>query len=128
MTYVLLVLKVLLAVFFILAGLNHFRTPDFYTNIMPQWMPAHEFLVFLSGVTEIIAGVMLLVPRLSRWGAWFIVAHLVAFFPVHIDMIVNAERYPDIPLAGLWLRIVIGWALLFTRKPVEVTQPAANAV
>ena len=31
--------KYLLAAFFILAGLNHFRDPDFYTNIMPDYIP-----------------------------------------------------------------------------------------
>ena len=117
------ILKYLLGAFFILAGVNHFRSPDFYLNIMPLWMPLHSELVFLSGVTEVIAGVMLLLPRWSVWGAWFIVAHLVVFFIVHIDMIVHAERYADeAPLWALWVRIVvqfvfIAWALWFTRKP-----------
>jgi uncharacterized membrane protein len=76
-------------------------------------------MVQISGVTEILAGVMLLVPRLSKWGAWFIVAHLVVFFTVHFWMIQHAEdRYPDVPLVALWLRIplqvvFIVWALWF---------------
>lgn len=116
-----IVLKYLLVAFFVLGGINHFLRPDFYLNIMPQWIPAHSFLVALSGATEIVAGVMLAIPRTSRWGAWFIIAHLVVFFAVHIDMIVNAERYPDMSAAALWVRLVmqfvfIGWAWLFTRE------------
>lgn len=116
--------KYLLAVFFILAGLNHFRVPDFYTNIMPDYIPVHEFTVYLSGFTEIVAGIMLATPPLSRWGAWLIIAHLVAFFAVHFWMIQQKERYlnDDITIEFLWLRVLaqvlfIVWAYWFTVQP-----------
>ncbi len=100
--------KFLLAVFFILGGINHFRAPDFYLPLMPEYIPAHAFMVQLSGVTEVIAGIMLLVPALSRWGAWFIIAHLVVFFTVHFWMIQHAsDKYSEIPLGLLWFRIVL---------------------
>ena len=111
--------KLLLGAFFIFGGINHFLRPDFYLNLMPDYIPAHEFMVQLSGVTEIVAGVMLLIPPLSRWGAWFIIAHLVVFFTVHFWMIQHAEdRYPEVSLAALWGRIVlqvvfIAWAMWF---------------
>lgn len=117
------VLKYLLAIFFIVAGLNHFRIPDFYTSIVPDYLPAHAFLVYLSGVTEIVAGAMLAIPPLSRWGAWFIIAHLVAFFSVHFWMIQEKERYvtDDVTIELLWLRVVlqvlfIVWAYWFTTE------------
>ena len=79
---------------------------------------------------EILSGVLLLVPRTSRWGAWLIVAQLVVFLTVHVWMVQHAERYPDIPVAALWLRIaiqfvLIAWAAWFTkpaprRGPVEL--------
>ena len=108
--------KVLLAVFFIGAGINHFRAPEFYINIMPDYIPAHELMVQISGITEIIAGVMLLIPRLSKW---FTVARRVVFLTVHFWMIQPAEdRYSDVPLAALWIRIPIQvvfivWAMWF---------------
>ena len=113
-----LALKILLAVAFIGAGINHFRDPTFYVRMMPDYIPAHDVMVQLSGVTEIIAGVMLFVPALSRWGARFIVAHLVVFFTVHIWMVQHADRYSDLPVAGLWIRIalqlvLIAWAAWF---------------
>ena len=88
---------------------------------MPDYLPAHAFPVYLSGVTEIVAGAMLAIPPLSRWGAWFIIAHLVAFFSVHFWMIQEKERYlsDDVTIGLLWLRIVfqvlfIVWAYWFT--------------
>ena len=116
-------LKFLLALFFVLAGANHFRVPDFYTSIMPGYLPVHTFLVHLSGVTEIAAASMLAIPPLSRWGAWFIIAHLVAFFSVHFWMIQEKERYvtDDVTIELLWLRVVlqvlfIVWAYWFTTE------------
>lgn len=118
--------KYLLALFWIAAGVNHFLNPEFYINIMPDYMPAHAFLVALSGATELAAGVMVAIPRVTKWGAWFCIAHLLIFFTVHIDMIVHAaDKFPEIPLAALWIRIpvqflFIFWAWWFTREPAGV--------
>ena len=117
--------KYLLVVFFVFGGVNHFRSPDFYLPMMPDYLPAHEFLVQLSGATEIVAGIMLAIPAMSRWGAWFIIAHLVVFFTVHFWMIQHAEDfYSDLPLAVLWIRIpvqvlFIVWAYWFATKEKE---------
>ena len=128
-----LIFKVLLGAFFILGGINHFLRPDFYLNLMPDYIPAHELMVQLSGVTEIIAGVMLLIPAISRWGAWFIIAHLVVFFTVHFWMIQHAEdRYSEVPLVALWFRIVlqvvfIAWAMWFINDGKPATPKPAPA-
>lgn len=134
MNAVKLILKALLATFFILAGINHFRSPEFYLNIMPDYVPAHELMVQLSGVTEIVAGIMLLIPGLSRWGAWFIIAHLVVFFTVHFWMIQHAaDRYAEVPLAVLWARIplqviFIVWAMWYINdgKPDDMVRKNAQ--
>ena len=126
-----LVFKYVLVAFFVGGGIYHFFNADFYLNIMPEFLPLHSELVFLSGVTEIVAGLMLATPRISKWGAWFIIAHLLVFFIVHIDMIVHADRFPEIPLAALYLRIpiqfvLIGWAYWFTRGAVPLLVANSN--
>ena len=114
------VLLVVQALFYVAAGINHFRSPDFYLAIMPPWMPWHRELVALSGVAEIVLGALLL-PRVTRrFAAWGIVAMLIAFLPVHVHMLVNAELYPQVPVAFLWLRfpiqaVLIAWAWWYTR-------------
>ena len=116
-----LVTKYGLVAFFVAGGVNHFLNTDFYLSLMPDYIPAHAFMVYLSGVTEVVAGIMLAIPGLSRWGAWFIIAHLVAFFTVHFWMIQESERYIDetVTIASLWLRVVlqvvfIVWAYWYT--------------
>jgi hypothetical protein len=57
--------KWILAIFMIVAGLNHFRSPGMYMKIMPPYLPWHEELVFLSGVAEAGLGLLLLIPKTS---------------------------------------------------------------
>ena len=86
-----LILKYLLAAFFVLAGLNHFIKPDFYLKIMPPYLPWHLLLVYLSGVVEIVLGLLLLLPKFTRAAAWGLIALLVAVFPANIHMAFNQE-------------------------------------
>ena len=76
------------------AGTLHFIKPDFYLKIMPPYLPLHLELVYLSGFFEIALGVLLLVPRLSRFAAWGIIALLIAVFPANIY--VYATRVYDL--------------------------------
>ena len=43
---------------------------------MPPVLPAHLLLIYLSGVFEILFGVLLLIPKFSRLAAWLIIALL----------------------------------------------------
>jgi uncharacterized membrane protein len=119
-----LVLKYLLALFFVLAGLNHFRNPDFYVNIMPPYLPWHLFLVYLSGFFEIALGALLLVPRRERIAAWGLIALLVAVFPANIHMAIHAELYPEYSPIALWARlplqgVLIAWAYWYNRPDMQ---------
>ena len=53
-----LVMKYLLAVLFIVAGINHFAHPTFYLKMMPPYLPWHLALVYISGVAEIVLGAL----------------------------------------------------------------------
>ena len=115
------VLKYLFGLMFILAGANHFIKPEFYLPMMPPYIPAHELMVILSGIAEMILGLLLLVPKVSRLAAWGLVALLIAVFPANLHMALHSEQFPDIPQMGLWIRlplqgVMIWWAWLYTRK------------
>lgn len=106
---------ILLAVFYIVAGVNHFRAPEFYLNIMPPYLPWHEAAVLWSGVAELLLGIGVLIPATRKLSCWGIIALLVLFLPVHIHMLANADLYPEAPVGFLWLRfpmqLVLGlWA------------------
>ena len=109
-----------MAVLYIAAGINHFVNPKFYVKIMPNWMPWHEPLVLISGIAEVVLGVLLIPEATRPYAAWLIIAMLIVFFAVHIDMVVDFYQNNK---PGLWLVILhvplqfvfIWWAWLYTR-------------
>ncbi|GIW41431.1 MAG: membrane protein [Candidatus Binatia bacterium] len=127
MRWVKLVLKWVMGVFYVVAGTMHFVRPEFYLRIMPEYLPYHRELVFLSGVCEVVLGVLVLVPRFTKWAAWGIVALLIAVFPANVNMAVNRivpPGAPDLsPLAQqilLWARLplqglLVAWAWWYTQ-------------
>lgn len=96
-------------------GVNHFVMQDFFVKMMPDYLPAHVFLVQLSGVIEVLLGVGMLVPRTRRWAAWGYLALLVAVFPANLEMALHPQEWPELSPAGLWARlpfqlVFAGWA------------------
>ena len=89
--------RYLLGLLFIAAGLNHFLHTDFYTSIMPPYLPFHLELVYLSGVFEIGLGICLLIPVFSRFAAWGIIALLIVVFPANIYVYQHQEIVPASP-------------------------------
>jgi uncharacterized membrane protein len=112
--------KWLFGILFILAGANHFRSPDMYMKIMPPYLPFHRPLVLMSGVFEIALGALLLVPQVSWLAAWGLIALLIAIFPANIYLYQHQEILPGPPLFHL-LRlplqgVLIWWAWIYTKR------------
>ena len=109
-----------MAAFYVLAGINHFIDPSFYLKMIPDYLPLHTMAVYLSGVVEIVLGIALLFQQTRKLAALSIIFLLIAFLPVHIDMILHAENW-DIPLWALVVRLpvqglLILWAYVYTRS------------
>lgn len=109
----------LMAFIYIFAGINHFRKPKIYERIIPPYFPNAKMLNLLSGVAEIVFGILLMFPSYSKFGAWGIIVLLVAFFSVHIFMLQDKKAGFGLPKWVLWLRIplqfvLIYWAFLYT--------------
>jgi len=115
------VLKWILGAAFIFAGTNHFINPSFYLRMMPPFLPAPLFLIYLSGVFEIALGVLLLVPRFSRFAAFGLIALLIAVFPANIYMTLHPQLFSEFSPTALYARLplqllLIGWAYWYTKK------------
>jgi uncharacterized membrane protein len=120
-------LLLLMAVFYVGAGVSHFTQPAFYEEIVPPFLPAPRLLVWVSGVAEILLGLLVLVPATRRVAAWGIVGLLVAVAPANVYMAVADLQLQHAPewmgqpsQAALWLRLpvqvlLIAWAWWYTR-------------
>jgi len=125
-----IILRVLFAAFFVIAGVTHFTNRDFFIAIVPPYLPWPEMLVYASGVAEIVLGVMLMVPATTRMAAWGLIALLIAVFPANIHMAMNPQLYPDTPLAALLVRlplqgVLVALAYWFTRGAGTVAKSPA---
>lgn len=112
-------MKWVLGVFFVLAGAAHFVRPAIYMRIMPPYLPWHRGLVYLSGLCEVVLGVLVLIPRYSVPAAWGLIALLIAVFPANVHMVMNPRSFSMINPLLLWLRlplqgVLIAWAYAYT--------------
>jgi uncharacterized membrane protein len=116
----------LLGLFYVVAGINHFIHPAMYIAIMPPYIPWPSGCVYLTGVAEVMGGVGVLIPkgfvfpRTRKTAAWGLVALLICIWPVHFNMCLHPGDYPSVPLWAIWLRLplqipLIGWAWIYTR-------------
>jgi uncharacterized membrane protein len=109
-----------MSVLYIAAGINHFWHEEYYLPIMPTWLPWHHALVVVSGICEVVFGVLLLFAPTRVFAAWCIILLLIAVFPANIQMLINYKQTGD---PKLWLAIVrlpvqillIWWAYSFTK-------------
>jgi uncharacterized membrane protein len=113
----------LLTLFMVGAGVNHFVNPAPYVAMMPDALPAHLALVYISGVAEILGGLGLILPATRRLAAWGLIALFVAIFPANLNMALNHLPLGTrvLPSWALWARLplqllLIAWAYSFTRR------------
>ncbi len=110
-----------MAALYVLAGANHFVHPDFYKKIMPPWLPWHYSLIFISGLAEIVLGLLLLPVQTRKLAAWGIIILLIVIFPANVQMMLNyqQEHNPDLWIAVIRLPLqllLIVWAYQFTNS------------
>jgi len=108
-------LRFLLALLFIVAGVLHFTHTQVYLAIMPSYLPFHRALVLASGFFEIVGGIGLLFPFAQRYAGYGLVALLLAVFPANIHMAMNEVEVSNSSFASLllWLRLPLQFALIW---------------
>src|SRR5262245_64640888 len=106
------VFNYLLAFFFVAAGILHFIRPEMYLRIMPRYLPWPLLLQYMAGAFEVIFGVMVLIPKYRRLGAWGLILLLIAIFPANVQMALHPELYPEVPSWGWWARLPLQTGLI----------------
>jgi len=78
------VLQVILSLFLIYAGVQHFLNPAFYEPFVPAFLPAKTIVVYLSGVVEILLGLLLFIPKYTKRAAMGVIILMLVFLPIHV--------------------------------------------
>ena len=98
----------ILFTFYIIAGSNHFWHPTAYLDIIPPYFSNHNLINILSGICEIIAGVLMIIPVTRKISAYLIIALLIVFIPAHIYLIQQrgcVSKYLCVPGWIAWIRL-----------------------
>ena len=89
------ILALIYGIPFILVGIEHFREPQKFVDIVPKYMPFALFLVYLTGVMEIVGGLGIIYPETREITGRLMVLFLIAIYPANFNMWIN-----DIPYNG----------------------------
>lgn len=106
------ILKILLALFIIYAGVQHFVNPDFFIKVIPPFLLDFGLpIVYISGIIEIAIGVLMLIPKYEVQGTFAFFLLMLAFLPLHIG-----DVFDDTPFTGsrnaAYIRLVIQFVLI----------------
>ena len=116
------VLRVILAVCMVVAGVLHFAAPVPFIKIVPDLLPYPRAIVYISGVIEIGLGLALLMPPISHWAAWGLAALFIAVYPANINMAGNGIEISGVPNTW-WFQairlpfqfVLLAWAYWYTK-------------
>ena len=112
------ILKIILALFITYAGVQHFLNPDFFLKVIPPFLMDYGLpIVYISGVIEIVIGLLLLSTKYQRLGALSFMLLMLAFLPLHIwdvfaeNPFTGSQNAAFIRLAMQFVLIALLWKL-----------------
>lgn len=111
------VLSIVLGLFMIFAGVQHFLNPQFYSVFIPSFLPFTLFIIYASGVLEILIGLMLLISKYRYYGAWVMLVLMLIFLPIHIADVfsetpaIGSKQAAYIRLPVQFLLIALAWKI-----------------
>jgi uncharacterized membrane protein len=104
----------LMAVFLIVCGMQHFVYSDFVTLLVPSWIPGRRFWTYFTGVALIAGGAGMLVPRTARLAAslsalmiflWVLLLHIPLAFAGPRHAFETAGVFEALALSGVALMV-----------------------
>ena len=106
------IVKVALALLMIVAGVIHLVKPNVYLPIIPSFIPFQLAVVYISGLVEIVIGVLLLLKKkYAKIGAVGFLLLMIVFLPIHI-----LDALADQPAIGThtvaYIRIVVQFVII----------------
>ena len=74
----------IMGIFYIIVGVKHFQDPVWFVQIIPPILPYKYALVYISGLFEVLLGVLLMVPKFQSIAAKGLIILLICVYPANI--------------------------------------------
>ncbi len=122
------VMRLILAAFYLAAGILHLKSPAGFISIVPSFVPWPAETVWLTGVCEIAGAIGLMVPKLQKAAGIGLALYAICVFPANINHALNHIDVGALPNSW-WYHgprfvlqpILVWWALFCTGT---ITWPA----
>jgi uncharacterized membrane protein len=79
--------RILLIAFYTFAGTYHFIDPEFYLDLIPNYLPYPHAINYVSGVFEILLAIGVAIPKTRLLAVKCIIVLLILFIPSHVYFI-----------------------------------------
>ena len=108
----------LLFTWFYVGGIAHFGLTDLFVSVVPSYVPFPRPVVLLTGLCEIAGALGIVSKRLRPLAGAGLALFAACVIPVHIEMLRNADDFPQLGEPVLWGRllfqpvliVIIWWA------------------
>ena len=99
---------------FILVGIEHFRSPQKFVDIVPNYLPFALFLVYLTGIMEVAGGLGIIYPETRIMAGRFMALFLLAVYPANFYMWTNGIPFNGTKLTtnGHLVRLFVQFLLI----------------
>ncbi|MGC6495380.1 MAG: hypothetical protein ACON4Y_02990 [Flavobacteriales bacterium] len=78
-----------MSIMYVFIGIRHFTDPQYFLDIVPPQLPFKLFLVYFTGLIEVVGGVAILAPKTRKAGAYLLILLLVSVFPANIYLYIS---------------------------------------
>ena len=115
-------LIIISSIFYVIVGIKHFIEPEYFLSIVPPYLPYHLELVYVSGLFEVLFGILILLPKYRYYGAIGLILLLIAVFPANIYLAQNEIAQEaigatqEIAIWRLPIQGILMWIAYFIRK------------
>ena len=115
-------LIIISSIFYVIVGIKHFIEPEYFLSIVPPYLPYPLELVYISGLFEILFGLLILFPKYRYYGAIGLILLLIAVFPANIYLAQSKEAQEaigatqEIATWRLPIQGVLIWIAYFIRR------------
>ena len=107
-------LRILLIGFYAFAGSYHFINPEFYSDLIPKYLPYHTLINNASGFFEILLSLGVALPKTRLLAVKGIIVLLMLFIPSHIYFIQVGSCVESAFCVAPW----IAWVRLLLIHPL----------
>ena len=127
-----------LGIMLLFTAIGHFKYIEGMSLMIPAFLPFPKLITIVTGIFEIIAGILLVAGRFTKIIVWLVLVFFVLILPANINASINHVNIQEADFTGsgpeyLWFRIplqllFIAWTYFFYRKTNDESDEKSKSV